>query len=69
MEGVATEQIAVVAVDDVQGNIHSRDNTRAVECLNERYNEAKKEWLFVRWKRPWIDMTRGIISLTCFTTS
>ena len=68
MQRVSIEQVAIIAVDDVQGNIHSRDNTRTVKGLTKRSYQAKEEWLPVLRKRPGIDVFCWIIATT-FTAS
>ena len=67
VERVSIEQVAIIAVDDIQGNVHSRDNTRAVEILPKGNYQAEEDSFPVCWKRPGIDAATWIIS-TGFTS-
>ena len=67
MQRVSIEQVAIIIVDDVQGDIHARDNTRAVEILTKRHYQAKEDSFSVCWKRPGIDVATWVIS-TGFTS-
>ena len=54
VQGVAIKQIAIFTVDDVQGNIHSRNNTRAVKGLTKRYDQAEKAVSYTHLTLPTI---------------
>lgn len=67
VQRVSIKQIIIIVVDDIQGNIHSRNDTGAVEILTKRHYQAKKDCLLICWKRPGVNTASWII-FTSFTS-